>query len=116
MLLPLRLYRFQHLLEKARLRYRAYNFNAVVHYGLGDALHPVALSHINELRDFDDVSGDVFIFDGKLVGQPGRTWTIGSGWGNKDLNMQVLIDRRQRFARFLAQVGCPFGDIDEVFD
>ncbi len=49
LLLPLRLYRFQNLLDKARLWHRAYNFNAVVHHGLGDALHPVALSHIDEL-------------------------------------------------------------------
>ena len=49
MLLPLRLYRFQNLLDKARLRQRTYNFNAVVYNGLGYALHPVALSHIDEL-------------------------------------------------------------------
>jgi hypothetical protein len=60
------------------------------------------LSHINELGDFDHIGGDMLVFDCQLVGQPGRTWTIGSGRGDKDLDVQVLIDRRQRFAGFLA--------------
>ena len=30
--------------------------------------------------------------------------------------MDILIDLRQRFARFLAQVGGPLRDIDEVLD
>ncbi len=62
-LLALRLDGFHNLLDEARLRYSTYNFNAVVHYGLGHAPHLVALGHINELGDFDHISGDVFVFD-----------------------------------------------------
>src|SRR5260221_10528842 len=78
-LLALRLDSFQKLLEKARLWHRAYNFNAVVQHGLGDALHPVALSHIDKLRDFDHIGSDVLVFAGKLVGQTRRTRKVGSG-------------------------------------
>ncbi len=90
----LRLYRFQHLLQKAGLGHRTHNLDAVVHHRLGDALHPVELGHINELGDFDHIGGDVLVFDGKLVGQPGRTGAVGSGRGDEDLDVQVLIDRR----------------------
>jgi len=48
-LLLLRLYRFEHLLHKARLGHRPHDLDAVVHHRLGDALHPVALGHIDEL-------------------------------------------------------------------
>jgi hypothetical protein len=112
----LRLYRFEHLLQKAGLGHRAHNLEAVVHHGLGDALHPVALGQINELGDFDHIGADVLVFDGKLVGQPGRTGAVGSGRGDEDLDVQVLIDRRQPLSGFLAQPGRPLGDIDEVFD
>ena len=112
----LRLYRFEHLLQKAGLRHRAHNLDAVVHHGLGDALHPVALGQINELGDFDHIGADVLVFDGKLVGQPSRTGAVGSGRGDEDLDVQVLIDRRQPLSGFLAQPGRPLGDIDEVFD
>ena len=88
------LYRFEHLLQKAGLGHRTHHLDAVVHHRLGDALHPVALGHINELGDFDHIGGDVLVFDGKLVGQPGRTGAVGSGRGDEDLDVQVLIDRR----------------------
>lgn len=45
----LRLYRFEHLLQKAGLGHRAHHLDAVVHHRLGDALHPVALGHVDEL-------------------------------------------------------------------
>jgi len=60
----LRLYRFEHFLDKARLRYRAYDFNAVVYYGLGDALHAVALGDINELGNLDHIGSDMLVFNG----------------------------------------------------
>jgi hypothetical protein len=63
-LLLLRLYRFQDLLNKARLRHRAYNFNPVVNHRFWHALHLVALSHVDELGDFDHIGGDVLVFDG----------------------------------------------------
>jgi hypothetical protein len=31
----------------------------------------------------------MLVFDGQLMGQPGRTWTIGTGRGDKDLDVQV---------------------------
>ena len=115
-LCALRLDGFQNLLEKTRLWNRAHNFNAVVHHGLGDTPHLVALGHVNELGDFDHIGSDVFVFDCQLVGQPGRTWTIGSGRGNEDLDVDILIDLCQRFAGFVAQIRRPFGDIDEILD
>jgi hypothetical protein len=63
-LLLLRLYRFQNLLNKARLRHRAYDFDAIIHHGFGYALHLVTLSHVDELGDFDHIGGDMLVFDG----------------------------------------------------
>ena len=63
-LLSLRLYRFEHLLDKARLRHSAHNLNAVVHHGLGYSPYLVKLGHINELRDFDHIGSDVLVFNG----------------------------------------------------
>jgi len=112
----LRLYRFQHLLQKAGLGHRTHNLDAVVYHRLGDTLHPVELGHVNELGDFDHIGGDSLVFDGKLVGQPGRTGAVGSGRGDENLDVEVLIDRRQDLSGFLAQLGRPLRDIDEVFD
>jgi hypothetical protein len=112
----LRLYRFEHFLQKAGLGHRSHNLDVVVHHRLGDTLHLVALGHINELGDFDHICGDVLVFDSKLVGQPGRTGAVGSGRGDEDLDVQILINCRQDLPGFLAQFGCPPGDIDEVFD
>jgi len=103
-------------LHKARLRQCASEFDGIVHDGFRDTPHLITLSEVNELGDFDHISSDVRVFDCQLVGQPGRTWTIGSGRGDENLDVQVLINRRQRFARFLAQIRHPFGDIDKVFD
>src|SRR5947209_16387085 len=47
---------------------------------------------------------------------PFRRWAVGSGRGDEDLDVQVLIDRRQDLSGFLAQPGRPLRDIDEVFD
>ena len=63
-LLSLRLYRFEHLLDKARLRHRAHNFNAVVHDSFRDPLHPIELGHVDELGDFDHIGGDMLVFNG----------------------------------------------------
>ena len=90
----LRFSRFEHLLQKAGLGHRSHNLDAVVHHRLGDALHPIALGQVNELGDFDHIGGDVLVFDSKLVGQPGHTGAVGSGRGDEDLDVQVLIDRR----------------------
>ena len=62
--LALRLYRFEDLLNKAGLRHSAYDFDAVVHHSFGDPLHPIELGHVDELRDFDHIGGDVLVFDG----------------------------------------------------
>ena len=112
----LRLYGFEHLLQKAGLGYCAHHLDAVVHHRLRDALYPVALDHIDELGEFDHIGGDVLVFDGKLVGQPGRTRAVGAGRGDEDLDVQVLLDRRQDLSGFLAQPGRPLRDIDEAFD
>ncbi len=39
------------LLHEARFRDRAYDLDALVHHGFGDALHPVELRYINEFGD-----------------------------------------------------------------
>ena len=112
----LRLYCFEDFLHKTRLWVGTYHFNTVVHHGFGYTLHLVALCQVDELGDFDHIGGDMFVFDCQLVGQPGRTRTIGSGRGDEYLNVDILIDGCQGFAGFVAQIGGPFGDIDEVFN
>ncbi len=83
---------FEHLLHKAGLRQCPSEFNGIVHDGFRDTPHLIPLSEVNELGDLDHISSDVLVFDGKLMGQPGRTRTIGSGWGDEDLDVQVLLD------------------------
>ena len=63
-LCTLRLDGFQNLLEKARLRHCAHNFNAVVHDSFRDPLHPIELGHVDELGDFDHIGGDMLVFNG----------------------------------------------------
>src|SRR5712692_865646 len=58
-------------------------------------LHPVELGEVDEFQNLDHIGSNLLVFDCQLVGQPGRTWTIGSGRGDKDLDVQVLVDHRQ---------------------
>ena len=111
-----RCYGFQDLLNKARLGDCAQDFDAIVDHGFGDALHLVALRKVDELGDFNDIGGDMLVFDCQLVGQPGHARTIGSGRGDEHLDMHILIDCCQRLTSFFAQICCPFRDIDEVLN
>ncbi len=100
----LRRYGFQNLLNKARLGDCAQDFDAVVDHGFRNTLHLVALRKTDELGDFNDIGGDMLIFDCQLVGQPGHARTIGSGWGDKHLDMHILIDGCQCLTSFFAQI------------
>ena len=64
--------RLQDLLDKARLWECSRKLNTVIDDGLRYSLNPVALSEINELRDFDHIGSNMLVFDCQLVGQPGR--------------------------------------------
>jgi hypothetical protein len=37
--------------------------NTVVHHDFGYTLYLVTLGHVDELGDFDHISGDMFVFD-----------------------------------------------------
>jgi hypothetical protein len=77
----------QNFLHKARFWKCSHNFNTVIDDGFRHSLYSIALSNVNELGDLYNISGNMLIFNCQLVGQPGRTGTIGSGWGHKDLHM-----------------------------
>lgn len=84
--------RLQNFLYKTRFWNCSHNFNTVIDDGFRYSLYSIALSNIDKLGDFYYVGGNMLVFNCQLVGQPGRTGTIGSGWGHKDLHMYVLVD------------------------
>lgn len=63
---------------------------------LWDTKDLVALRHLGELGHLDHICRDVRISDRKLVGQPGRTWTVRSGRGDEDLDVEIALEAVQR--------------------
>jgi hypothetical protein len=59
------------------------------------------LREVREFIHFDDVGYDVFVCNRHFMCQPGYGWAVRSSRSDKDLDVQILIDRLQRFDRRL---------------
>jgi hypothetical protein len=71
------------------LRLSPHELDGIVDHDFGDRVHIVALGQIRKLSGFHDIGPHMRTFDRQKSGQPGRVGAVGSGGGDKYLEMHV---------------------------
>jgi hypothetical protein len=90
----------EHFLQQCRFRARAFYRLIFVDDRFGYSHHPVFLGQVRELRNFNRIRGNQFVFHRSLVGQPHRGRAIRSGGGYENLNVNRDCDLLQELFAF----------------
>jgi hypothetical protein len=90
--------------------------DTVIDDGFRHSLNPIELGKVNELRNFNHIGRNMFVFGCQLMSQPGCGGAVGTGGSHKHLYMQFLINLLESGTRILAQIGCPFREVENIFN
>jgi hypothetical protein len=81
--------RLEDVTEDLRLRLSTHELDGIVNDDFGDRVHIVAFGQLGKLACLDDIRPHMWTFDREKRGQPGRVGAVGSGGGDKYLEMHV---------------------------